>query len=146
MKTAPETTPETALDPVDVAIGARIRARREGLRITQAQLAVAAGVTFQQVQKYERGVNRTASARLLRIAAALRTTGAQLLGELDGPAGADLSLAHPGVARLLAAFHRIPDGPARDALLTVAEGLAGADPAFFDDIARPAAVVSQAAH
>ena len=41
-----------AVDPVDIAIGARIRARREELRITQAQLAAGAGVTFQQIQKY----------------------------------------------------------------------------------------------
>ena len=44
-----------AVDPVDIAIGGRIRARREELRITQAQLAAGAGVTFQQIQKYERG-------------------------------------------------------------------------------------------
>ncbi len=76
-----------AVDPVDVAIGTRIRSRREELRITQAQLAAGAGVTFQQIQKYERGVNRVSAARLLQIAAVLKTTGAALLGELDGEEG-----------------------------------------------------------
>ena len=54
----PKVVMSDAVDPVDIAIGARIRARREELRITQAQLAAGAGVTFQQIQKYERGANR----------------------------------------------------------------------------------------
>jgi transcriptional regulator with XRE-family HTH domain len=114
-----------AVDPVDVAIGARIRARREELRITQAQLAAGAGVTFQQIQKYERGVNRVSAARLLQIAAVLKTTGAALLGELDGEHSDELALAAPGVAELLAAFRRIDDADKRDALLVVAQGLHG---------------------
>ena len=105
----------------DIAIGARIRARREELRITQAQLADGAGVTFQQIQKYERGVNRVAAARLLDIAATLKTTGAALLGELED--GDDMVLAQPGVAQLLASFRALPE-PQRAALITLAEGLA----------------------
>ncbi|HYD43914.1 MAG TPA: helix-turn-helix transcriptional regulator, partial [Phenylobacterium sp.] len=45
-------------DPIDVAVGARIRLRRKQLGISQSKLADAIGVTFQQVQKYERGANR----------------------------------------------------------------------------------------
>lgn len=60
--------PDSTIDPVDAQIGARTRAFREELRITQAGLAAAIGVTFQQVQKYERGVNRISAARLLLIA------------------------------------------------------------------------------
>lgn len=112
-----------AVDPVDVAIGARIRTRREELRITQAQLAAGAGVTFQQIQKYERGVNRVSAARLLQIAAVLKTTGAALLGELEGDHGDELALAAPGVAELLTAFRAIEDAEKRDALLLVARGL-----------------------
>ena len=69
------------IDPVDVAIGGRVRARREAKRLTQDGLAKAVGVTFQQVQKYERGVNRIATARLIQMAAALETTVADLVGE-----------------------------------------------------------------
>ena len=61
------------LDPVDVHIGRRIRARREELGQTQDQLARAIDVTFQQVQKYERGVNRVSCARLVLISMAQDT-------------------------------------------------------------------------
>ena len=119
---------DPAVDPVDIAIGARIRVRREARRITQAQLASAAGVTFQQVQKYERGVNRVSAARLLLIAAALRTTGADLLGELeDGDIDA-LALARPGASEMLEAFNRIGSIDARDAALTVLRVMAAAEP------------------
>lgn len=63
---------EVALDPFDVALGARIRIRREALKITQAQLADASDVTFQQIQKYERGINRVSAGRLAQIAAKLK--------------------------------------------------------------------------
>jgi transcriptional regulator with XRE-family HTH domain len=92
---------------------------------TQAQLAAGAGVTFQQIQKYERGVNRVSAARLLQIAAVLKSTGAALLGELDTAEGDDLVLAQPGVSELLSAFRAIGDGDKRDALLVVAKGLRG---------------------
>ena len=114
-----------AVDPVDIAIGGRIRTRREELRITQAQLAAGAGVTFQQIQKYERGVNRVSAARLLQIASVLKSTGAALLGELETAEGDELALAAPGVAELLSAFRGIKDAAQRDALLTVAKGLRG---------------------
>lgn len=66
-------TPEAVLDPVDVHIGRRIRARREELGQPQDQLARAIDVTFQQVQKYERGVNRVSCARLVLISMAQDT-------------------------------------------------------------------------
>lgn len=135
----------TAPDPVDVAIGARIRARREARRITQAQLAAGAGVTFQQVQKYERGVNRVASARLLGIAAVLHTTGADLLGELEGPGADALALATPGVIELLAAFNAIADQHARDALLTVARAMAAGGDAGLQMRLAPTSIAQSSA-
>lgn len=60
-----------ALDPIDVHVGGRLREMRGEQRITQARLATALGVTFQQVQKYERGVNRMAASTLARAADAL---------------------------------------------------------------------------
>ncbi len=50
--------------PVDVHIGARVRMRRKLLGMTQTKLGDALGLTFQQVQKYERGANRIGSSRL----------------------------------------------------------------------------------
>lgn len=73
---------ETKQDPraaseVDRLIGARIRARRLQLSMSQEVLAAAIGVTFQQVQKYERGHNRVSASTLIDIANALeiRITG-----------------------------------------------------------------------
>src|SRR5580704_3597096 len=55
----------------DVELGKRIRLRRVEIDITQAELAKRIGVTFQQVQKYEKGSNRVGAARLQRVATAL---------------------------------------------------------------------------
>lgn len=58
-------------DPVDVHVGQRVRARRKMLGLSQTQLGKELGVTFQQVQKYERGTNRIGSSRLFRLSSAL---------------------------------------------------------------------------
>lgn len=60
-----------AVSAIDRHIGERIRTRRIELDLSQGQLAATIGVTFQQVQKYERGVNRVSAATLLRICTAL---------------------------------------------------------------------------
>ncbi len=56
--------PESRPSPVDVHVGARIRLRRTLLGMSQERLGDALGLTFQQVQKYERGVNRVGASRL----------------------------------------------------------------------------------
>ncbi len=113
-------------DPIDVAVGARIRIRRRWLGLSQTQLANALGITFQQVQKYERGANRVSASMLVKIAAKLETTVAALVGE-DGQAPVEAiiyaQLATPGATDLLAAFAGIQDGEVRRALLTIAQGL-----------------------
>jgi transcriptional regulator with XRE-family HTH domain len=58
-------------NPIDVHVGARIRLRRTLLGISQSALAEAIGLTFQQVQKYEKGMNRVSSSRLMDMANAL---------------------------------------------------------------------------
>ena len=57
--------------PVDVHIGQKIRARRNLLGLTQTDLANAAAITFQQIQKYERGTNRVGASRLQQFSDAL---------------------------------------------------------------------------
>ncbi len=57
--------------PVDVHVGARVRIRRTLLGLSQTSLADAIGLTFQQVQKYERGTNRVGSSRLYDLARVL---------------------------------------------------------------------------
>lgn len=55
-------------DPVDVHVGAKIRQLRVKAGTSQEKLATALGVTFQQVQKYERGMNRVSASRLYQLA------------------------------------------------------------------------------
>jgi DNA-binding XRE family transcriptional regulator len=59
--------------PVDTHVGAKVKARRLMLGLSQEELANAIGLTFQQVQKYERGTNRISVSRLMDICKAMRT-------------------------------------------------------------------------
>ena len=58
-------------NPVDTHVGARIRLRRQVLKMSQERLGEQLGVTFQQVQKYERGANRVGASRLWRLSQVL---------------------------------------------------------------------------
>ena len=62
---------ETRPNPIDVHVGHQIRRRRTTLGVSQEQLAGVLGLSFQQVQKYERGVNRVGASRLHDLARAL---------------------------------------------------------------------------
>lgn len=64
-------TPEGEPNPVDVHVGNRIRIRRALLNLSQEKLAALLGLTFQQVQKYERGMNRVGASRLWDISKVL---------------------------------------------------------------------------
>ena len=55
-------------DPIDAHVGTRIRERRQQLRMSQGALGELLGITFQQVQKYERGSNRVGAGRLWKLA------------------------------------------------------------------------------
>lgn len=66
---------------VDRQIGARVRMYRMQKGLTQEGLAESQGITFQQIQKYEKGPNRISGSRLTSIAHTLGVTGAKLLGE-----------------------------------------------------------------
>jgi len=58
-------------NPIDVHVGTRIRLRRQMLKMSQEVLGDNLGVTFQQVQKYERGANRVGASRLFKISQTL---------------------------------------------------------------------------
>lgn len=59
---------------IDKKLGQRVRDRRHEIGMTQERLAELLGVSFQQVQKYEKGTNRIACSRLVKISKALDTT------------------------------------------------------------------------
>src|ERR1700722_11902932 len=75
-------------DPIDIEVGGRIRARRIARGISQTALAKALGLTFQQVQKYEKGANRVSASTLVRVARELAVTVAFLVGEEGEAPGA----------------------------------------------------------
>jgi DNA-binding XRE family transcriptional regulator len=56
-------------DPTDLSVGAKIREQRISLKMSQQALGEAIGLTFQQVQKYEKGTNRVGSSRMMQIRA-----------------------------------------------------------------------------
>lgn len=58
-------------DPIDVHVGSRVRMRRTLLGMSQEKLGNALGLTFQQIQKYERGANRIGSSRLFKLSTIL---------------------------------------------------------------------------
>ena len=97
---------------LDAQIGEAVRRRREEARITQAQLGKAIGVTFQQVQKYERGTNRIAASKLVLIAETLKSDVGDLFGRPDqGVQGCD---------RLMRAWSRL-DQRQREAVTAMIE-------------------------
>ena len=70
--------------PVDVHVGARMRQRRTLMGMSQTKLGDAVGLTFQQVQKYERGANRVGSSRLYEFAKALDVPVSYFFDEMPG--------------------------------------------------------------
>jgi transcriptional regulator with XRE-family HTH domain len=69
-------------DPVDVHVGARLRQRRNLAGWSQEQLGKALGLTFQQIQKYERGINRMGASRLYQMAQILKVPVSYFFEEL----------------------------------------------------------------
>jgi transcriptional regulator with XRE-family HTH domain len=70
-KTSKSPVSEKKVREIDAYVGARVRSRRIQLKISQTDLGKAAGITFQQIQKYEKGVNRIGSSRLQAMATVL---------------------------------------------------------------------------
>lgn len=84
---------EHTADPVDVTVGTRIRFTRKMKNLSQQALAEAIGVSFQQVQKYERGSNRVSASMLVRIADFLEVDISDLFGRANARGAIDDQLA-----------------------------------------------------
>ena len=80
--------PETRASPIDVHVGSRIRLRRTLLGMSQERLGEALGLTFQQVQKYERGMNRVSASRLFDLGRILDVPISFFYDEMSGAAPA----------------------------------------------------------
>jgi transcriptional regulator with XRE-family HTH domain len=115
--------------PVDIAVGARVRTARVARGLSQAALAEQLGLTFQQVQKYERGANRISASKLVEIAQTLELAPAEFLQGLDTRPAQDLApstIGLPGAAELLASYARLSP-QTRRALVRLARDLAGSE-------------------
>src|SRR5580704_18670594 len=120
-------------DALDIAVGQRIRVERLARRMSQTELADKIGVSFQQVQKYEKGTNRVGAGRLTRIAEVLgipvraffETTASTILKDEDSKTSPLDMLAEPGATRVLRAFTQLPKGPLRWAVVDLLENIAG---------------------
>jgi transcriptional regulator with XRE-family HTH domain len=133
-----------APSPVDVHVGARVRLRRTLMGMSQEKLGSAVGLTFQQIQKYERGANRIGASRLFEISRVLQvpvqfffedmrtepesSDYKPMLGETepqDAPAEQD-PLARRETLELVRAYYRIPDTQVRRQLFELAKALGAA--------------------
>jgi transcriptional regulator with XRE-family HTH domain len=142
-KRMPEPADSRLPNPVDLHVGARIRMRRRLQGVSQEKLAEALGLTFQQVQKYERGANRVSASKLYEIASTLNAPVAYFFEGLADPATAteeglallssDEQSVHAFLMtteglELASTFPRIAKGPVRRRLLDLVRSLAGEEP------------------
>src|SRR4051794_22552162 len=126
---------ERSPNPVDRHVGLRIRLRRKELGISQERLAEAIGLTFQQVQKYERAANRVSASKLWEMSRALSTNIGYFyegLGDFVAPIGDDAPrdavqefLLTPEGIELATSFPQIPRGRVRRRILDLVRALAG---------------------
>jgi transcriptional regulator with XRE-family HTH domain len=125
----PKRAPQNAEDiAVDRNVGLRIKRRRTLLGMSQTALAEAAGVAFQQIQKYEHGENRVAASRLLRLAKALDVPLTWFFDEEPG----DTDEVKRDAAALARLCQQIESADHRRALLQLARTFAKVDAAAFD--------------
>jgi transcriptional regulator with XRE-family HTH domain len=116
-------------DPIDVAVGLRLRTLRKSRGMSQEQLGRALGITFQQIQKYERGTNRISASMLVKSARALSVTPTSLLPEEGeptpkSPAIINLIAQLRGAEELIESYARIKSPRLRRALLQMSRSLA----------------------
>jgi transcriptional regulator with XRE-family HTH domain len=85
-------------DPIDIHVGARLRMRRMMVAMSQEKLGAALGITFQQIQKYEKGANRIGASRLQQIANILQVPPAFFFEEAPAAHGPSAGFAEPAPA------------------------------------------------
>ena len=120
-------------DPIDVMVGARMRARREEMGLTQSDVGAALKVTFQQVRKYETGQNRVAASRIAALCAILQVETAYFFETFvvreetsAYDAMLEASLKDEACQQLNAAFLRIERSKVRRQVIHFIENLAEA--------------------
>ncbi|WP_112724213.1 helix-turn-helix domain-containing protein [Rhizobium mayense] len=136
-------------NPIDAYVGSRVRTRRLMLGMSQERLAEQIGVTFQQVQKYEKGTNRIGASRLQAIAGVLAVPVAFFfqqdnsqplntdgLGAINGLEDLSDFLTSKEGLSLNKAFMKINDPSIRQSVLTLIKSLASTSDALPDHLPR----------
>jgi transcriptional regulator with XRE-family HTH domain len=132
--------PRSAINPIDKHVGRRLRTRRLMLDLSQTDIADALGLTFQQVQKYEKGSNRITASRLQHLAQILQVTvpfffegapdvygvspSAGQMAEASSPSYVADFLATSDGLSLVKAFMSIEDAKLRRAIVRLVEEIA----------------------
>ncbi|HJS31162.1 MAG TPA: helix-turn-helix transcriptional regulator [Alphaproteobacteria bacterium] len=129
-------------NPIDIHVGQRVRQRRTLLGMSQEKLGQALGLTFQQVQKYERGANRVGASRLFEMACILDVPVGYFFEDIDAGIAARGRARDSGVAEetdmpyevdpmskretleLVRAYYRIVDPKVRRRLFEMTKALA----------------------
>ena len=120
------------IHPTDLAVGHRIRAQRLAKGISQSELAGAIGVTFQQIQKYERGTNRVSASKLFDIANALSVEIVAFFNGLSRSPGAaagafDLTRMTRTDVLIVNELLSLPEGPFKTSILGFLRAISGRD-------------------
>ena len=129
--------------PVDIHVGKRVRHRRWMIGTTQQQLAEKVGIKFQQIQKYETGMNRVSASRLWDIAHALGVDVSFFFEGLESNAPVSEGnmpndiLSDKEALELLRSYYAIPEAQRRR-LFDLARVLSDAAAGALDRLARPA--------
>jgi transcriptional regulator with XRE-family HTH domain len=114
-----------AVNADDKALGERVQSLRKAQGMTQTQLGRALGVTFQQVQKYEKGLNRISGARINKVCKVLGIPVTELYADLD--ANSEDSIFHlltiKGATELLRAYSAISSETGRKSILAMARSV-----------------------
>lgn len=124
-------------NPIDIHVGQRLRLRRTLLGLSQETLGEAVGITFQQLQKYERGANRISASRLFNLSQVLGVPVTFFFEDLPSP-GAEMgepsetqefeSMARRETLELVRAYYRIPEENVRRRSFELIKALAGDAP------------------
>jgi transcriptional regulator with XRE-family HTH domain len=127
-------------DPLDVTVGARIALLRNRRGMCQGELAGKVGITFQQVQNYEKGTDRIGVRRLSRVAAVLGVSVGELFDSSENESTVAKSslqlLAERDALRVLKAFSRTTSPRVRRAFIRLLESVADRQPAVNPPAAK----------
>ncbi|MCG5239802.1 helix-turn-helix domain-containing protein [Azospirillum doebereinerae] len=135
-------------NPIDIHVGARLRLRRTLLGLSQEKLGEAVGITFQQLQKYERGSNRISASRLYNLSQVLGVPVSYFFDDMPSPDSVETeslvalppsetdefeSMARRETLELVRAYYRIEDPSVRKRTFDLLKALGGDKLALLED-------------